>query len=163
MHIIKKYSGRIPGGEDGANNSELKSIRRIKRTDRRDTRGSFSPGASAVRALQEHGGIETIIQEAAKGVYSRGEKWGLNKALRGAMEGLQSGTNAPRRQLEVSRWSLDTGTHVPSVSKLVTDIKTLEQRSTALAKLLEKAIEELWIQQRHLDKDKDEGLANASV
>ncbi|KAL9578064.1 MAG: hypothetical protein Q9203_007228 [Teloschistes exilis] len=149
-HIISKYSEGPPDIEDASAGQKSKPSKDTKHVKQRDTRRAFSPGVSAVVAFQERGGIENILQEAAKGVYSRSEKWGVNKALRGAMEGLQS----PHKQLDGSRWSLDSGSQTPSVSKLTHEIKTLEQRSKGLAKLLEHAIEELWIQQRQYEKEK---------
>ncbi|KAL8689531.1 MAG: hypothetical protein Q9218_004818 [Villophora microphyllina] len=161
VHIMDKYSVKSSDVDDATARRKSKPGKKVKRTEHSEAHRSFSPGASAVRALQEHGGIEKIMQEAAKGVYSRGEKWGVNKALRGAMEGLQSGNNPPRRQPDGSRWSLDSGSQTPNVSKLTHDIKVLEQRSKGLAVLLENAIEELWLQQRQYAKEKDDDSTNA--
>lgn len=155
--IIEKYSENSGTGK-GSRTSKSRSGKRAEQFRRPDSTKSLSPSLSASRFLQEKGGIETIIQEAAKGVYSRGEKWGVNKALRGAVEGLQSGSNYSRRQLDGSRWSLDEG---PSTSQLAAEIKTLEQRSKGLAKLLDKAIGELWEQQRQCSNEKNEASANA--
>lgn len=156
-HIISKYSEGPSDVEDASTRQKPKPGKNSKHIKQRDARRAFSPGVSAVVAFQERGGIENILQEAAMGVYSRGEKWGVNKALRGAMEGLQS----PHKQLDGSRWSLDSGSQTPSVSKLTHEIKTLEQRSKGLAKLLENAIEELWIQQRQYKKEKADGSTDA--
>ena len=110
---------------------------------------------SPSKFLQDQGGIEGIIQEAARGVYSRGEKWGVAKALRGAYQGLQSASSTPSKLANAPRWSLDTGNMITDDSaNLVTRIHGLEQRNQALAKLLERAMEDLWIQQRDFTKDK---------
>ncbi|KAL8768809.1 MAG: hypothetical protein Q9209_005098, partial [Squamulea sp. 1 TL-2023] len=159
-HIINKYSGKNPEEENGGRTPKSNSAKRLKLA-RRPTSASFSPGRSAARFLQEQGGIDQIIQEAAKGVYSRGEKWGVNKALRGAIEGLQSGTNSPRRPADGSRWSLDEGHVVPSISEATANLEALEQRNKALAKLLGTAMEELWDQQRQHNQEKEEVLGNA--
>lgn len=117
---------------------------------------------SPSKFLQEQGGIEGIIQEAARGVYSRGEKWGVTKALRGAVQGLQSASNNSTRLGNAPRWSLDAGVMVTDdPAHLAARIQTLEQRNKALAKLLEKAMEELWVQQQGLTKDKAETAADA--
>jgi len=117
---------------------------------------------SPARFLQEQGGIEGIIQEAARGVYSRGEKWGVAKALRGAYEGLQSASNTPKRLGSAPRWSLDTGSMTTDeTAKFAARIHALEQRNLNLAKLLEKAMEELWIQQRELIKERPDLAADA--
>ncbi|KAL8714203.1 MAG: hypothetical protein Q9220_001932 [cf. Caloplaca sp. 1 TL-2023] len=159
-HIIKKYSEENLRDRRRGKASPSTPGRRIKQPRWTDAGGALSPAMAAARFLQEQKGIENIIQEAAKGVYSRGEKWGVNKALRGAIEGLQTGTNLTRRQIEGPRWSLDQGQHLPSVAQLVSHIESLEQRNTGLAKLLENAIAEVWTQQRQLSKEQ-EPLANS--
>ena len=119
---------------------------------------------SPARFLQEQGGIEGILHEAAKGVYSRSEKWGVGKALLGAVQGLQSGSNSPRRLPGTDvRWSLDSGQAVSSLdnSELTSRIEALELRNKALAKMLEKAMEDLWAQEKLFDKEKHEDAANA--
>lgn len=117
---------------------------------------------SPTKFLQDQGGIEGIIQEAAKGVYNRSEKWGVGKALRDAAQALQPGENAPRRVPNGSRWSLDDGRNVPSSSAEVNEaIHTLEQRNKALAKLLETAMAELWVQQNEFAKEKADAAADA--
>ncbi|KAL8737830.1 MAG: hypothetical protein Q9181_001321 [Wetmoreana brouardii] len=160
-HIIHKYAENITAGENVRGKTRSKSSKRSKQPQQLGPNTSLSSGRSAVRAVQQHGGIEKIIQEAAKGVYSRSEKWGLNKALRNAMEGLQSGASSAQQQIDGSRWSLDTGTQVPRAPKVTSDIKALGQRSKALAKLLENAIEELWLQQRQCNNEREEVIANA--
>ena len=123
---------------------------------------SNSPMLSPGRFLQDQGGIEGILQEAAKGVYNRGEKWGVTKAIRGAVQGLQSGSNTPRRAPEGTRWSLDEGRSVASNSSHFTArIKTLEDRNKALAKMLEDAMTDLAAQQKAFDKEKSETAADA--
>ena len=164
--IVSKYSGRpslVP----------LKSPRGSYRRNRvvqpnsappRSPNRPKSPIRSPARFIQDQGGIEGILQEAAKGVYSRGEKWGVNKALRGAVQGLQSGSSSPRRlPIAGVRWSLDDGKPVTSNNdeQLTMRIVALEQRNKALAKMLEHAIEDLWLQQKYLDKEKEEAAANA--
>lgn len=155
-YIIEKYSDHSSQNEKGSRKRKSPSVKRATQVESKESRSSLSPS----RFLQEKGGIDTIIQEAAKGVYSRGEKWGVNKAFRGAVESLQSGTN-PRKQGDGSRWSLDEGTHVPSVAKMAADIQALEQRSKGLAKLLDNPIGELWEQQRQCSEEKDESSKNA--
>ena len=122
---------------------------------------ALSPRLSPARILQNQGGIEGIIHEAAKGVYNQGERWGVTKALRGAVQGLQSGNNSPRRVPEKSRWSLDSGANVSeSPKELVAKVQYLEERNKSLAKLLGKAMEELWIQQRDMKQKPNETAAD---
>ena len=128
----------------------------------RDVRRSLSPGASPSKFLQDQGGIEGIIQEAARGVYNRSEKWGVAKALRGAYQGLQSASSTPTKLGSAPKWSLDAGGFVTDNStNLTARIHALEQRNKALAKLLEKSMEDLWVQQRVFTKEKADIAADA--
>ena len=121
----------------------------------------MSPILSPARFLQDQGGIEGIIQEAAKGVYSRGEKWGVGKALRDAAQVLQSGDSSPRRVPNGSRRLLDDGRNIPSAAEMEEKIHTLEERNKSLAKLLEAAMAELWVQQVEFAKNQADSAADA--
>ena len=164
--IVSKYSGRLPMTQPKTPTGTYKR----KYPNHNDPPSAanaskpFSPIRSPVRFLQDQGGIEGILQEAAKGVYSRSEKWGVRKALLGAVQGLQSGSNSPQR-LHVTdvRWSLDSGkaTSLMDTSELTSRIEALEKRNKALAKMLENAMEDLWAQEKLLDKVKQEDAANA--
>ena len=158
--LLAKYS------DDGTSAAgSFTGSRRGKRLNPRVRAGSqrsLSPGMSPSKFLQEQGGIEGIIQEAARGVYSRGEKWGVTKALRGAVQGLQSASNHTARFGNAPRWSLDAGSMLTDdAAQLAARVQVSEQRNKALAKLLEKAMEELWVQQQEYTKDKAEAAANA--
>lgn len=164
-HIISKYSRRAP--ETTVTRKLPKKVRRARTAEQTAAqkplpqKNALSPRLSPARILQNQGGIEGIIHEAAKGVYNQGERWGVAKALRGAVQGLQSGNNSPRRQQEKYRWSLDSGTNVSeSPKELIARIQYLEERNKSLAKLLEKAMEELWTQQRETDEKRNETTAD---
>lgn len=174
VHIISKYSGKSPLPHPDASTlpSSPKSRFRTKgrrgRVQKHTRLGKSSPPrVSPTKYLQDQGGIEGIIQEAARGVYNRSEKWGVARALRSAVQGLQAGPASPRRLPDGSRWSLDDGkfndgnsiSH--NSSNLVLKIRALEQRNTALAKMLENATEELWIQQKRFSKDQADTTADA--
>lgn len=148
-HIILKYSKRLPGSQS----VKTKKGRRRRGQKQNDRSELNSLRISPAKFLQEQGGIEGILQEAARGVYNRGEKWGVTKALRGAVQGLQSANSSPRGN--GSRWGLDQDkSNIDDVAHATTRLHELEQRNKALAKLLEKAMEDLWIQQREFTKDK---------
>ena len=164
-HIISKYSRRAP--ETTVTRKLPKKVRRARTAEQTaaqktlQPQKALSPRLSPARILQNQGGIEGIIHEAAKGVYNQGERWGVTKALRGAVQGLQSGNNSPRRLSEKSRWSLDSGTTVSeSPKELIAKVQYLEERNRSLAKLLEKAMEELWIQQRDIKQKPNETAAD---
>lgn len=148
-HIILKYSKRLPGSQS----VKTKKGRRRRGRKQNDRSELNSLRISPTKFLQEQGGIEGILQEAARGVYNRGEKWGVTKALRGAVQGLQSANSSPRGN--GSRWGLDQDkNNADDESHATTRLHELEQRNKALAKLLEKAMEDLWAQQGEFTKDK---------
>ena len=158
--LLAKYSD--DGTSASGSFSGSKRGKRLNPRVRDGSQRSLSPGMSPSKFLQEQGGIEGIIQEAARGVYIRGEKWGVTKALRGAVQGLQSASNSSTMLGNSPRWSLDAGSMVTDdAARLAAKVQALEQRNKALAKLLEKAMEELWVQQREYTKDKAEAAADA--
>lgn len=156
-HIILKYSKRLPGSQS----VKTKKGRRRRVRKQNDRSDLNSLRISPTKFLQEQGGIEGILQEAARGVYNRGEKWGVTKALRGAVQGLQSANSSPRGN--GLRWVLDQDKiNAGDDSHATTRLHELEQRNKALAKLLEKAMEDLWAQQREFTKDnRTENAADA--
>lgn len=164
-HIISKYSRRAP--ETTVTRKLPKKIRRARTAEQAaaqktlPSQKALSPKLSPGRILQNQGGIEGIIHEAAKGVYNQGERWGVAKALRGAVQGLQSGNNSPRQPPEKSRWSLDSGKNVSDSPKdLIAKMQAFEARNKSLAKLLEKAMEELWTQQKDMSQKPNETTAD---
>lgn len=163
--IIAKYSGRptLVAPQRSSGSYGRSRTRKLTSATPENSARTKSPIRSPARFLQEQGGIEGILQEAAKGVYSRGEKWGVGKALRGAVQGLQSGSSSPRRSpLAGVRWSLDDGRQVASnEEQLTARIEALESRNKALAKMLQGTIEDLLLQEKAFAKEKAEVAANA--
>ncbi|KAL6713390.1 hypothetical protein ACLMJK_008855 [Lecanora helva] len=159
-HIISKYTRRAP--ETTVTRKLPKKIRRARTAEQEAAQSAPVPRTKNARMAQGQGGIEAIIHEAAKGVYSRGEKWGVGKALRGAVQGLQSGHSSPRTILERPKQSLDPRRIVSDqATELDNKVQALEQRNKSLAKLLENAVSELWSQQKQLHEDNDESVADA--
>ena len=157
-HIISKYSRRAP--ETTVTRKLPKKVKKARTADQTAAQQAVSPTLTPAKFFQDQGGIEGIIHEAAKGVYSQGEKWGVGKALRGAVQGLHSGNTSPR-STHRSRWSLDTGKVVSDKpTGMVAKIESLEQRNRSLAKLLENAVNELWVQQKDI-RQKDEKHGDA--
>ena len=158
-HIISKYSRRAP--ETTVTRKLPKKIKRARTAEQEAAQTIALPKAKPGRSGQGQGGIEGIIHEAAKGMYIRGEKWGVGKALRGAVQGLQSGHSSPRRISGRSNQSSDHG-KVTSDNAAETNatVQALEQRNKSLAKLLENAVGELWVQQKQIHGN-DEAAADA--
>ncbi|KAI9759937.1 MAG: hypothetical protein M4579_001970 [Chaenotheca gracillima] len=164
-HLISKYTKKAPASfpthsrpSTPQNNGTL-SPRPWTRHVR-----TKSPLGTPARFIQNQGGIETLLQDAAKSVYSRGERWGVNKAVRDAVgevkrnvQGLQSTGNSPR-----GAGSDDTRSP-PSKGRLARfsrehdeawqRVQALEERNQGLAQMLESAIEGLWKQRKEDEED----------
>lgn len=155
-HIIAKYSRKSP--ETTVTRKLPKKIKRARNLEQKAAQNATAPTMSPGRFLQEQGGIEGIIHEAAKGVYNRSEKWGVTKALRGAVQGLQSANVSPHGK---ERWSLDTGKLVAdaSASDLIAKVQVMEERNKALSKMLAASMDELWSEQEDVrpEDGKDKG------
>ena len=144
--IISKYSGKSPPLNSSTSRPStplgqaLSPKQKLSRTK--------SPLPSPARFLQQQGGVEALFQGAAKGVFDRGERLGINQAVRDAvgevrknMQGLQaSKTNSIRRTSDVTRWSLDEGR---SVSNPKASVSALHARNQQLAHMLEHAMTDL--------------------
>ena len=167
IHIISKYSAKEPASlSDNPTQNKTRFTRKGKRrsntTKTASEAAQGSPVRSPARFLLEQGGIDAIVQEAARGVYSQGERWGVAKVLRGVAQGLQSGNESLRGSSEGSRWSLDQGKEVDVQSiQLTARVKALEERNKVLAKMLERAMADLWSQQSDLTSKKDVAAADA--
>ena len=158
-HIISKYSSRAP---------ETTVTRKLPRKVKRARTAEQVAAQQALEAIQttktnplrrrkEQKGIDEIIQDTAKGLYTQGEKWGVNKALRGAVQSLQANHVTPRRVLTRSRLSID-GTKPSSDQtsvELLKKIEFLERRNKGLAELLDKAMKELWTSNKANKTEKD--------
>ncbi|KAI9846078.1 MAG: hypothetical protein M1837_004334 [Sclerophora amabilis] len=165
IHLISKYSSKVPDMVS-KDSRPTTPRRRLWATTERGPHASQqqqhpvhhtrarSPLGSPARFIQQQGGIEALLQDAAKSVYSRGEKWGVNKAVRGAMgevkrnvQGFQSTSNSPQGgRLDRARWSLDRGRLImdEDADQGLKRVHALEQRNKGLAQMLEGATEALW-------------------
>ncbi|KAL2074375.1 hypothetical protein VTL71DRAFT_8153 [Oculimacula yallundae] len=155
--IISKYSGKSPTLHSSDSRpatplgQSLGHKRAISRTK--------SPLPSPARFLQQQGGVEAMFQGAAKGVFERGERLGINQAVRNAvgevkknMQELQTARNSPRRSSDLMRWSLDEGRSIPNPRASVTAILARNQQ---LARMLEQAMGDLRVASVSPEGDKD--------
>jgi len=134
--LVEKYSGRpLPEPTETPTNTLQPSMPGSLRMQ--------MPGRASSN-------FEDMLQGAAKGVLQRGEKWGINKAFRDAMDEVRKGVREiqaaqtpqapPRHTRGLSRQS---GTSDRSANPSL-QLTVLEQRNTALSKMLKKAIDDLW-------------------
>ncbi|PVH94653.1 RabGAP/TBC [Periconia macrospinosa] len=143
-------------------------------------RSRASLGSNRSFTGQQGGGIEAILQGAAKNVLDRGSQWGVSKVIRDAVgevkknvEAIQSGNSsgqstprsggrefrkpAPLAPVVGNRPSL---VRTPS-GNAIKKIETLERRSKNLAKMLEAAVAELW--DHHKEQSEDGKAKTESV
>lgn len=144
--IITSYSGRAPQHYASTSRPATPSGAALSLDQRMSWRRSPIP--SPARFLQNQGGVEALLQGAARGVFERGERLGINKAVRDAvgevkknMQNLQ--TPSPpsiRRSPDVMRRSLDESRAVFSARKTVA---SMEQRNKQLSQMLDDALNDL--------------------
>lgn len=139
--LIEKYTGRRPGF-GGALRGPRASA------DESPTRGSRRQlGASVVSSLpsppkfvQQQGGIESLFQGAAKsakGVLERGEKLGINQAVRDAMVEIRRNV----QNLNETRQSMRGGTRqLIGEDGAARALAMMERRNKQLASLLDETV-----------------------
>lgn len=170
--IISKYSMRAP--ETTVTRKLPKKVKRARTAEQTAAQKAYYVGQNmnipAARKRKEQRGIDEIIQNTAKGLYLQGEKWGVGRALRGAVQGLQAGQVTPRRAVERFSWSLESDKPLTeqSPAELLSKVESLEQRNKALAKYLESALNELGAEQKanelhHTSVKNDLSLAIARI
>ncbi|TAQ87776.1 hypothetical protein B7494_g3930 [Chlorociboria aeruginascens] len=154
--IISKYSGKSPSVYPSASrpstpySASFSPKQLLSRTR--------SPLPSPARFLQQQGGVEAMFQGAAKGVLDRGERLGINQAVRdavGEMKRNMQGLQTPKFSSgirEVSKWSLDEEC---SVGPPVPALPAMNKRNQQLARMLDKAMTELRTSSAESDGDKD--------
>lgn len=164
--IISKYSGREPSpSTDSRPSTPLGKSLSPNRLGSR----TKSPLPSPARFLQQQGGVEALFQGAAKGVFARAERLGINQAVRDAvgeaksrMEELQASrsNSSSRRTSDVGRWSLDQGRPVPSLRE---SISATNARNKQLATMLEQAVADLRAASMSPDGDKEKYVAAMDI
>ncbi|KAI9852670.1 MAG: hypothetical protein M1838_006127 [Thelocarpon superellum] len=155
-HVIFTYSGKAPvSGTDDVFAAHGEMDPRSLTVDGRLFR-ERSPLGSPAKYIQQQGGLEALLQGAAKGIYNRGERLGVNRAVREAVtevkRGLQSAGTSPRRSVDGGRWSLEEGRYVRGRDGEADDkasVQALEARNKELGRMLGEAIDDLWTQQAH--------------
>lgn len=131
--IILKYSGKLPKFMPEARKTSLE----INPDSKDERKKNSSPSPS--RFLEQQAGIETLLQEAAKGVITRGQRLGINKVFKEAvgevkknMQGFQSNRRSPN----TSRRNFD---EFEPLTPPKADIIAMNIRNQQLAKMLEQA------------------------
>lgn len=83
--LMMKYTGKAPAGPSDAGGATTPTRQLQGLSLRQRTLGVRSPLSSPARFIGQQASVEAIFQGAAKGVIERGEKLGINQAVRDAM------------------------------------------------------------------------------
>jgi len=137
--IIFKYTGRSPNLPTPPPRSSAPSLQGFGSLRQR-TLGARSPLSTTAKLLQQPGGVEALLQGATKNMIERGEKLGINQAVRDAvgeirrnMQGLQD-ARTPGRGRGIS--GVDGRPTIPSFAMM-------EKRNRRLAAMLDGPINDL--------------------
>ncbi|KAI9770148.1 MAG: hypothetical protein M1840_003598 [Geoglossum simile] len=179
--IISKYSGKSPTPlrpESRPSTPRRKNSHSKKpsiSTQEKLSSRIRAPLTSPARFIQQQGGLEALLQDAARGFYDRGEKWGVNKAVRDAMDevkrnvqGLQqsAGVIPPRRAAQASSpWPPDEGgvIHAVEAAKgLTAEVQRLSERNKTLANMLSDAMDGLLSPQKGVTDETSPGTEGAT-
>lgn len=164
--MIVKYGGKPPLSAVSSRPSTPQTLGSFSQAQHRFTKRR-SPLPSPARFIQQQGGVEAILQGAARGFYDRGEKLGINQRVRDAvdevkknMQNLQAPPTSQhsRKGLEVTRWSLDDGRSIPSSKNLRA---TMDKRNRDLGHMLEEAMSGL--RSITIDTDKKEVIESVDI
>ncbi|KAI1464665.1 RabGAP/TBC [Daldinia caldariorum] len=134
--LIAKYTGKTPSPLEA--NYEAPTPKSSASNIRRKLASSRSP-LSPARFKSPQGGVEALFQGAAKGVLERGEKLGINQAVRDAMVEI-------RRNVQEARSSMKAGRDLinePNSNTTVRAVATLDRRNRRLAALLDEPLSSL--------------------
>ncbi|RCI17246.1 hypothetical protein L249_2143 [Ophiocordyceps polyrhachis-furcata BCC 54312] len=142
--LIKKYSGRMPDALSPCQRAAQTRTpgRQTSASPRRRTYGGRSPLTSPPRFLQHPGGVESLFQGAAKsakGVLERGEKLGLNSAVRDAVGEIRRNVQMFNETRQTSKSPRSSHEDEGAAGALA----AMERRNKQLAGLLEETVASL--------------------
>lgn len=144
IHLIFKYTGRSPATTSAStparSTTSTPPFQKLNSLRQR-TLGARSPLSASARILQNPSSVEALLQGAAKNVMERGEKLGINQAVRDAVGEI-------RRNLQEARIS------TRGVGDLIGDsisppldhalaITVMEKRNRRLAVMLDESVTNL--------------------
>lgn len=136
--IILKYTGKAPAALPSTSRPSTPTFQGFNLRHR--TLGARSPLSTPARLLQQPGGVEALFQGAAKGVIERGERLGINQAVRDAMGEIRrnvQGLNDTRNSARPGRGAFADGSPMPLA------VAAMERRNRQLAAMLDEAVTDL--------------------
>ncbi|KAK4123747.1 RabGAP/TBC [Parathielavia appendiculata] len=146
--LIFKYTGKSPANSSfttpAPSRTTTPSFQKFNSLRQR-TLGARSP--LPARILQQPGGVEALLQGAAKNVMQRGEKLGINQAVRDAVgeirrnvQGFQETRNTTRGARALSLFGEATP---PPLQDHALTVAMMEKRNRRLAAMLDESVTNL--------------------
>ncbi|KAI5804343.1 rab-GTPase-TBC domain-containing protein [Geopyxis carbonaria] len=121
-YIIRKYSSRVPVASTPSVTQPIRSSQRIR------------------RPMSPHGKIESIVQDVAKNVFDRSEKWGFNRAVQEAVVEVRKNVSG-YQQHQTQRQSTTKEEELEKQNLALSKrLKSEEERRRQLARILELGI-----------------------
>jgi TBC1 domain family protein 5 len=165
--LIIKYSGRPPA-----------AIETLDLRSHTPSYGTPTRIRSPLAMASSPASLESLLADAAKGVMSRGERWGLNQAVRdvvgevkrGVERGIQNAPDpsawsrsaSPRGFHQRTRSTKPTSeSHGMITANVLRKMNALEDRNRKLAEMLDSAVKDLWnCHEKLAEKAKAEGTVD---
>ncbi|GAB7358128.1 hypothetical protein MBLNU230_g0287t1 [Neophaeotheca triangularis] len=148
-YLVLKYTGRplVPKGRPVTPPALQRNITTFS-GEAAMKAASTRMGLSPPRLPRQASNIEAVLQSTAKGIFARGEKLGINKAVRNAAAEVHKRAQEIRESQTPSTPVIrkHRGSHTGQTAR--ERIAELEDRNKQLGKLLEGAVGELWEYQR---------------
>ncbi|RYP63415.1 hypothetical protein DL770_009394 [Monosporascus sp. CRB-9-2] len=134
--LIKKYTGRSPAS--GVDRSRPTTPSSWDSSTRRKGPGGRSPLSSS-RLISPPLGVEALFQGAAKGVLERGERLGINQAVRDAMVEIRRNVSEAKSSMKANRELFSE----PRSGTAIRAVVGMERRNKQLAAMLEETVSRL--------------------
>ncbi|KAK7970441.1 hypothetical protein PG996_001130 [Apiospora saccharicola] len=136
--LIMKYTGKSPDSPKASSqpSTQPSTPRSLGLGLRQNALGLRSP-LSPQRFIQQQGGVEALFQGAAKGVLERGEKLGINQAVRDALGEIRRNVSEAKTTMKASR---DLFAEPGPNNTAMQAVATMDQRNKQLASLLDETI-----------------------
>lgn len=132
--LIMKYTGRPPAAATSP--PRVATPKSFGLGIRQNLRGAKSP-LSPQRFLQQQGGVEALFQGAAKGVLERGEKLGLNQAVRDALVEIRRNVSEAKSSIKTGRDQFPETPHNTAMQA----VAAMDRRNKQLAAMLDETVE----------------------
>jgi len=145
--LIFKYTGKSPASTTMSTPAPTRtatpSFQKFNSLRQR-TLGARSPLSTSARILQQPGGVEALLQGAAKNMMERGEKLGINQAVRDAVGEIRRNVQGLQETRSPSRGGRPLfGEAGPSLGDDSLAITLMERRNRRLATMLDESIANL--------------------